>query len=142
MGDGGGTALEFLTDAPQLSDELPGLADGEVGLGDLSHGCLQLLGNIHAAVFAEIAVLIGIILKIGIKIHSIEDHNRIPPNKYIRCRSDEKQNAPDRTFLLSRTNKSFIRGATLHSWKIPMPFCGIPAYPRQLTYAPTLQNTL
>ena len=37
---------------------------------------------------------------------------------------------------------SFIRGATLHSRECARALIGIPTYPRQLTYAPTLQNIL
>ncbi len=42
---------------------------------------------------------------------------------------------------LPRTNKQLIRGATLlHGFSRAL--CGVPAYPRQLTYVLTLQNTL
>ena len=70
-----GTALELLADPAQLGDKLPGLADGEIGLGDLRHGSGQLLTHIHAAVTAEIAFLIGIVLELSIKIDSVEQHN-------------------------------------------------------------------
>ena len=77
MGDGGGTALELLADAAQLGDELAGLADGEIGLGDLVHGPLQLGRHIGAAVFAKITVFIGIMLKIGFEINVIQFHKYI-----------------------------------------------------------------
>ena len=43
---------------------------------------------------------------------------------------------------MCRLKCGVIRGATLTSQERPCALSGIPAYPRQLTYANTLQNTL
>ena len=69
-----GPPLKLPADAPQLVDELAGFADGHVGVGDFVHGGLQLRRNIGAAVFAEIAVRIGIVAEIGVKIHVVKFH--------------------------------------------------------------------
>ena len=52
----------------------------------------------------------------------------------------ENKKSPSTVFL-SRTNKKLIRGATLIRSGC-CALCGIQTYPRQLTYANTLQNTL
>jgi len=51
----------------------------------------------------------------------------------------KKENALDSSVVCQGRMK--IRGATLIHGR-SRALCGIPAYPRQLTYAPTLQNTL
>ena len=76
MGNRRGSALKLLADAAQLGDELAGLADGEVGLGDLVHGLLQLGGDIGTAVLAEIALGVGIVLEISVEIDTVEHHNK------------------------------------------------------------------
>ena len=85
MGDGSGPALELLADAAQLRDELAGLADGEIGFGDLVHGLLQLGGNVRTAEFAEITSLVGEVLEISLKIDSVEHHGDILLNHSVRC---------------------------------------------------------
>ena len=77
MGDGGGAALKLLADAAQLGNELAGLADGEVGLGDLVHGPLQLGVHVGAAVLAEVAPGVGVVAEIGVKINTVEDHSDV-----------------------------------------------------------------
>ena len=72
----GGAALKFLADAAQLGNELAGLADGEVGFGDFCQRSLQLIFHIHAAVFAEVAFFVGVVIEIGIEIHIIQFHGK------------------------------------------------------------------
>ena len=74
VGDRGGSALELLADTAQLGDELAALADRIVCLRDLSHRGFELVVDIDAAVLAEIAVFVGIVIKISIKIYVIDFH--------------------------------------------------------------------
>jgi hypothetical protein len=74
VGDGRGTTLELLADAAQLGNELARLADGEVGLGDLVHGNLQLRRNERAAILAKVAFLVGVMSEVSIKIDVVEFH--------------------------------------------------------------------
>ena len=57
------------------ADELAGLTDGKVSLGNFLHGLLQLGLNKYTTVAAEIAILIGVVLKVSIKIHIVKLHN-------------------------------------------------------------------
>ena len=75
VGDGGGSALKFLPNPPQLRNKLPGLADGVVGIRNLLHGGLQLRGYIDAAVGAEVALFVRVVLEIGVKICAVEIHS-------------------------------------------------------------------
>ena len=75
MGDGCWSALEFLSDAAQLADKGTGLTDGLICLGDFIHGSLQFGGNIGTAVFAKVAVGVGIGLEIGVEFDIVELHN-------------------------------------------------------------------
>jgi hypothetical protein len=79
MRDGSGTTLELLADAPQFSDELAGLADGKVSLGDLFHGLAQVIGDIAATVTAKIALCIGIMLKVIVEFHTVMFHGDFLP---------------------------------------------------------------
>ena len=81
VGHRGGTALELSADAAQFMDELAGLADGEIGVGDLVHGHLELRGGVGTAIFAEIALFIRVVLEIGVKFHAVILHIGIPPIK-------------------------------------------------------------
>ena len=74
MVNGCGSALEFLADAAKLGDKLPGFADGLIGISDLHHGSLQFGGNVGSAVFAEVAVCVGIVFEIGIKVNVVKLH--------------------------------------------------------------------
>lgn len=55
-------------------DKFAGLADGLVCLADLIHSDLQFGRDIGAAVLAEVAVCVGIVLKIGIEINIVKFH--------------------------------------------------------------------
>mgnify|MGYP007132059168 CR=1 FL=1 len=74
VGDRRGSALKLLADAAKLADELAGFADGLVGFADLVHGGLQLGRDIGAAIVAEIALGVGIVFEIGIKINIVKLH--------------------------------------------------------------------
>ena len=74
VGDRRGSALKLLADAAKLADELAGFADGLVGFADLVHGGLQLGRGIGAAIVAEIALGVGIVLEISIKINIVKLH--------------------------------------------------------------------
>ena len=67
--DGSGSALELLTDAAQLIDELGRLADVIVSIGNFLERRLELCGKVGSAETAIVAVGIGIIAKIGAEIH-------------------------------------------------------------------------
>ena len=74
VGDGSGSALELAADLAKLRDEFRGLADGEVGVGDLSHSRLQLIGNIYAAVPTKVALGVRIILEIRVEVNTVKNH--------------------------------------------------------------------
>ena len=65
---------KFIADSAKLRDKLSGLADRIVSLCYLRHSCFELIVNVNAAVFAKIAVFVGIIIKICIKINSVKFH--------------------------------------------------------------------
>ena len=69
-----GTPLKLPANAAQLVYELAGFADGHVGVGDFVHSRPQLRRNVGAAIFAEIAVCVGRVAEIGIKIHVMIFH--------------------------------------------------------------------
>ena len=67
-------ALKFLANAAKLADKFTGLADGAICVAYFVHRCLQFRRDKRAAVFAEIAVCIGIVFKVGIKIYIAKFH--------------------------------------------------------------------
>lgn len=74
VGDAAWVCPKLLADAAKLADELAGFADGLVGFADLVHGGLQLGRDIGAAIVAEIALGVGIVFEIGIKINIVKLH--------------------------------------------------------------------
>ncbi len=62
--DRGGAALVMFADATQLRNEVMGLADGVIGLGDFIHLRLQFRGNETAAVFFEEAFGIRVFFEV------------------------------------------------------------------------------
>ena len=78
----GRTALKLPADTAQFADKFAGFTDGEIGFGDLFHRLFEFFGDVHAAVFSEIAVFIRIIFKIGVKINAVINHSSFLQDRY------------------------------------------------------------
>ena len=75
IGNGGRSALELAANLAKLTDKFTGFTDREICVCDLFHRILQIGRDIGTAVFAEKAVLIGVILKLGIEFNVIVFHS-------------------------------------------------------------------
>ena len=62
------TSLELAPDAAQFVDELGGMADGLVGLRNFLKGGKEFRWEVHASVFAKIAVFVREVAQVGIEI--------------------------------------------------------------------------
>ena len=74
MGNGGGSALEFLTDFSKFADKLGGLTNRLIGCVDFLHRLFQFFRDIGPTVLAKIAFCVGILVKIVVKIYTVYFH--------------------------------------------------------------------
>ena len=74
MGNRRRPSLKLRADAAQLGDELARLTDAVIRLRDLRHRGFQLVIDKDAAVAAEVAVLIRIMVEIRVKINAVKLH--------------------------------------------------------------------